>query len=331
MNRQVIIDILAAGRVANLPSVVSNVVLGAVVFGVFGQISWPAVAGGCGCGMFLYLGGCFLNDWWDRNWDKENKPDRAVPSGRLSGGLLLGLAIFCFVIGMGLSLVLGPIAVSFALLIVVLILVYSFIHKRTSFGVIPMGLCRALLYFLGFFSANPEFYLWEISDGAFVYYVDFTDWVSLLFCPAIGLLSYIAGLSLLARHEARGDQPSASRVVAYFLLFLPILTHAVWTGSQVPLLAVLSALPFLIVVFLATRRIKTSIGAGVSSLLAAIPLLDFVLVFPLAWGAFFEAHRISQYLGRGDGINEWSLFLPAFISLLAFFLARVLQKIAPAT
>ena len=39
MNKQTIIDLLAAGRVANLPSVVSNVVTGAVIFGLAWTLS----------------------------------------------------------------------------------------------------------------------------------------------------------------------------------------------------------------------------------------------------------------------------------------------------
>ena len=78
MNKQAVIDLLAAGRVANLPSVVSNVMLGAVVFALMGKVVWPSVFFGIVVGVSLYLGGCFLNDWWDRNWDREHKPELSL-------------------------------------------------------------------------------------------------------------------------------------------------------------------------------------------------------------------------------------------------------------
>ncbi|MEO5716834.1 MAG: UbiA family prenyltransferase, partial [Luteolibacter sp.] len=83
--------LFATARIANVPSVVSNVWLG-VALGIAintpmgeGQsgpgIPWSHVILLMTAGICLYVGGNFLNDWMDRRWDSENRPERALPRG----------------------------------------------------------------------------------------------------------------------------------------------------------------------------------------------------------------------------------------------------------
>ena len=327
MKTEKLVDLLAAGRVANLPSVVSNVVTGAVIYwltrvgdfswqiGGESAISWLSVVLGCVVGCLLYLGGCLLNDWWDRDWDRVNKPARAIPSQRLSAKTLLILALFFLVSGLLTSSFFGASGIGVALMIALLILVYSAIHKKTAWGVFPMGLCRSGLYFLGYVAANPGACLGECS---------FLTSSLALFIPAMGVLAYIAGLSMLARFEAKGNLPASHRTLACFLLFLPVLTHLTWVVGKAPVWSFVSVLPFVLMVSRAIRVIAKSLPAGVSFLLASIPLLDFLIVLPLVMLGYSAATSV-------DG-NSGSLgIIFAMIPLLAFGLALVLQRVAPAT
>jgi len=84
-------DLLAAGRIANLPTVWTNVLVGAALvmvgqtwdYSQRGRLALVMLAGS-----LLYVAGCFYNDYYDRHWDAEHKPERAIPSGRLSASLL---------------------------------------------------------------------------------------------------------------------------------------------------------------------------------------------------------------------------------------------------
>lgn len=334
MKKQTVIDLLAAGRVANLPSVVSNVVTGAVVLRIATwpaggiKVAWIAVVVACLAGCLLYLGGCFLNDWWDRDWDRKHKPNRAIPTGRLPKSLLFGFAIGCLGSGLLVGALIGVEVLAVVLVIISLILIYSSIHKKTGWGVLPMGLCRSCLYFLGYVAAIPkeESLISVVRDGPVIYF-----FMMPLVLPAIGVTVYIAGLSMLARFEAKGDLPVSNRLLALLLLFVPALTHSVWgvvvSSSMNSLVAVL---PFLLVVFIATRLIRKSLSKGVSLLLAGIPLLDFVLIWSMSVGlgeAISKGFSFSQIFS-GSPFYSLSIFL---MSLFAFVLALILQRIAPAT
>ena len=73
--------ILILGRVSNLPTVWSNVVVGWLIGG--GLFGWPILWIVVGVSL-LYWGGMTLNDAFDAKWDRENAPERPIPSGAIS-------------------------------------------------------------------------------------------------------------------------------------------------------------------------------------------------------------------------------------------------------
>ena len=81
--RQKLLLLLASARIANLPSVVSNVWLGVALGSLAGwrwapsASLWPAAAVLALSGGLLYVSGNFLNDWHDRQWDAQHRPERA--------------------------------------------------------------------------------------------------------------------------------------------------------------------------------------------------------------------------------------------------------------
>ncbi len=293
MNRGAVIDVLAAGRVANLPSVVSNVIFGSVILsgavpvGGF-RLFVPALAA---CA--LYLGGCFLNDWQDQSWDRQHKPERALPSGRLGSSFVLLLALVS--LGLGLAFAFGQNGQTgaVALVLIAFIGLYTWLHKKTAWGIVPMGCCRGALYMLGFMA----------QGGALIL-------ASGLVLPVLGLSSYVAGLSLLARYEAKGVLGLWKKGSAFVLLTLPGLLLFSYSGIA----GVLGTLFFGVVAAYGQRLLKTAISRGVSFFLAAICLVDFGVLTLLA--------------SVGSAPYLWPF---AGLSLCAFVLALVLQRIAPAT
>ena len=310
MNRQTIIDVLAAGRVANLPSVVSNIVFGAATTSWWVHLNglnlfWPAVAG-----CLLYLGGCFLNDWSDRNWDQEHKPSRAIPSGRLKAVRVLILALVCLLAGLLCAFWQSLLSGGVAVFIVLAITVYTWIHKKTLLGILPMGLCRGGLYFLGLASqTSPE----TILKGTTV--MQLPTLVSAFpekILPALGLASFVAGLSLLARYEAKGMVEPRKKWFAGFLLIMPGLT----TGAGL-LGTLLATTLFALIAFWGHHLLKQAISKGVSFLLASICLVDLI---PLLLRA------------PSSGVFHIPNYWPfVAVSGVAFLLALLLQKVAPAT
>lgn len=142
------------------------------------------------CG--LYLAGMVFNDVFDARVDAAERPQRPIPSGRVSvrGAVVLGLLLM----GGGIAAAAGVSewSLKIALLLAGAILLYDAVLKRLwdwHLGLLPMlgmGSCRLLNVMLGFSTLVPPF-LWGRPQ--------------ILVACALGL--YVAGITWFARHEAQ--------------------------------------------------------------------------------------------------------------------------------
>ena len=345
--RQRIIDLLATGRVANLPSVLSNVWLGwalgafAVTWTWFGPFFDPVrflisgLAGAC-----LYLGGCFLNDWKDAKWDREHRPERAIPDGRMSSPLAGTIAAGLLLAGLVLAAAISMPCLVTASVLVIAIVIYTAIHKRTRWAIVPMGLCRALLYPLGFlaacsYSAPPEDpagflgYGDSSHDTSVVLFFGLIEWQTtmeevdlingstIVAITSLGLFAYIAAISLIARFESRGTLHRSYLIIGLGLILVAACAHTYswFPHHRVP--SLLALIPLVTLTIIAARRAPGNVGGAVGSLLAGIPLLDLVTAGPLA---------VALFTDHPDSALFWGL-----LPVVCFLLALLLQRIAPAT
>ena len=133
----------------------------------------------------LYLGGMVLNDVFDAPLDAIERPERPIPSGRISrrggaifGGLLTAIGVLCAAFAGWPSLLI-------ALLIVPSVLVYNGWLKSTPAAPLGMGVCRFLNLLLGS-SAGSSSALWLMPVVG----------------VACGLATYVLGVTCFARNEA---------------------------------------------------------------------------------------------------------------------------------
>jgi 4-hydroxybenzoate polyprenyltransferase len=320
--------LLATARIANVPSVISNVLTGMLLVGViFGadypswnqQTLFPIFAACC-----LYVAGNFLNDWYDVGWDQQHRPERAIPSGLFPRGLYLSIAIVLVLAGATMSWCLSKTVFFTYNIILCLVVAYTLLHKKHAFSIWIMGACRAGLYLLGMGAMSAGFSI--LRD----FLTGWQDWMGvaiagMILIPLLGMLTYIAGISLLARFESRPVELGSMKWFAALLLLFPILTHMVpWVAGQYlgfPLsytwIGVCGLLPLLgWTLFVVCSR--AGVGQKVARLLAGIALVDLVYTFSMCWAVYAMVGFASV------------LWFPC-ISLLAFLLALLLQKIAPAT
>jgi len=306
MNRsEKIHALLSTARVANIPSVVSNVWLGVAV-GMIRRATlatpWKIAAGVAASGVFLYLAGNFFNDWMDRGWDAKHRPERALASGLFPPLLYAGLALVLGLLGVLVAGLMGLPTGMVAMGIVFWIMIYTVFHKRTTWAVIPMGLCRALLPVMGFTLFFP------FVDG--------------IWPAAGGIFCYIMGLSLSARYESMQEPPKRVAVIARGLLLAAAILIA-WGNRGLFLdriFIVSGVLPYLAWTSVCLRYRRKPISRLVSSLLAGIPLVDWMVLLPVS----------LSLAAAGDG---WSGFVVACFAIppLAFVSALLLQRLAPAT
>lgn len=188
-------------RLPNVFTVIADV--GAAFLLVSGGADSPAKLGLIVlAGVALYWAGMILNDVFDVDRDRDERPTRPIPAGLIplgraaaAGWGLLAVGVLLAAICGGLSDGSGvnwlPAAV--ALLLAIAIVAYDGPLKQTPLAPAAMGLCRVLSFLLG---AAPAV---AVADGGPLF-------PSYLLCIAAGFGVYIMGVTSMGRHEARGGQ-----------------------------------------------------------------------------------------------------------------------------
>lgn len=317
--------LLATARIANVPSVISNVWVGIAIGAAFqrwehgGESVWPDALCLMIAGILLYIGGNFLNDWHDREWDAKNRPERALPTGLYAPGTYLLLAIIFELTGLLLALAVSWKCAVVAALIILFIIIYTRWHKKAVWPVIPMGLCRALLPVMGFvgFGLVPL----GIEIKKLLGYHLPTPATIVLF-HAVALLIYIAALSLGARYESSPNPSRAALAVSKAGLILSGLIASVWWINFDIKAGLIGLIPFTVWIILCLTKYRRPIPVHVSALLAGIPLIDGIAML-----AYFSMQPVSTHPPALQPYLIACLIIPP----LAFLTGRALQRLAPAT
>ncbi len=174
--------LLVLGRVSNLPTVWTNCLAGWLLGG---GGEWNRFAVLCGGATLLYVGGMYLNDAFDAEFDAEYRRERPIPSGVISRGSVWRLGITMLVAGTALMFLFGFSTAIFGVLLAASIVLYDWLHKMVTFSPLLMALCRLLLYLTA-------------SSAAVMGVTGLAMW------SGLALAAYIVGLSYLARKEATG-------------------------------------------------------------------------------------------------------------------------------
>lgn len=255
---------LRLGRVSNLPTVWTNVLAAAVLADVpTASRGLPVVA--LACSLF-YVGGMFLNDAFDRAFDARVRPERPIPSGAVRTSVVFGVGFG--LLGGGLLLIVAAARVSLgtatgsavtaALTLGGLIVLYDAWHKSNPFGPLLMGLCRVLVYVTTAAALTGRVPM-AVVGGAVV------------------LLAYLIGLTYVARQEnlaaIRNLWPLGFLAVP-FVAGLPTsfdggIGSALYLGFLGWVLFSVSHLGW---------RVRLDVPRAVVSLIAGVSLLDGLLI-----------------------------------------------------
>lgn len=156
-------------------------------------------------GVALYWAGMILNDVFDVEQDRAQRPQRPIPSGLISlaQAKIAGWALL--VSGIGVAAVSGHIPSGdapitwlpglVAVALAIMIIAYDGPLKKTPLAPVAMGSCRVLSFLLG---ASPSFAI-VMGTPLFEKY---------LLGIAVGFGVYIMGITTMARREAEGGPSS---------------------------------------------------------------------------------------------------------------------------
>jgi 4-hydroxybenzoate polyprenyltransferase len=303
-------------RLPNLATAVADSLAGFLVCAGVQQLDWlpPAACWAIAASACLYAAGMILNDVFDVDLDRAERPERPLPSGviglptaALAGHGLLSAGVAAAVAA---AVVRGQIwpAVTGAILAAAVWLYDRHLKHHIILGPATMGACRGLNWLLGMTAAGGPF-----AD----------QWLL-----PVGMGVYVAGITLFARHEASADagagKPADSAMTALVLragaatmiLGLAIAAGPVWqaagagrplpgspvtTGNWLLLWGIIAAsvlvraLPALVTP--EPKPIRAAVGNAIMSIIT----LDAILVLAYAgerWAVVVLALLVWFVLGK---------------------------------
>lgn len=134
-------SLLELVRLPNVFTAPSDVAMGMAVSGVALTSSHTALLLASAC---AYAGGMALNDACDAPLDRHERPERPIPSGRISRTAAFAVAAVLLALSIGLAATAGPRPFVASLLLVGAIVLYDAVAKGTAAGPPVMASCRAL-------------------------------------------------------------------------------------------------------------------------------------------------------------------------------------------
>jgi 4-hydroxybenzoate polyprenyltransferase len=187
--------LLRLARIPNVFTAIANVIAGAMLArGGALRACDLILAAASAC---LYLAGMVLNDFFDRDIDALERPERPIPSGEVTPGTALALGTALVGGGIGLAAWYSSTAGAVAAALACAILLYDGALKSSPLGPLAMGACRFLNVCLGLSvlggAAPPERWMWiaPLTMGA-----------------------YTTALTVLARDEVAGTSRARARECA---------------------------------------------------------------------------------------------------------------------
>lgn len=270
--------LLVLGRASNLPTVWSNCLAGYLLGG--GGSGWRFLVL-CLGGSLAYVGGMYLNDAFDADFDRQYRRERPIPSGRIEEALVWKLGWSMLGLGTVILGGLGWTAAVCAVLLSLSVVLYDAIHKAIAFSPVLMSLCRFFLFLTAAAAGQrgiTGYALWS----------------------AFALAGWIIGLSYVAKRESTTGElqrwPLA--VLALPVVLGGLLNNGDWRfrGLLLATLLVAWAGWCLRHTFATGPR---NLGLTVAGLIAGICLVDLLAVAPgpgltVVFLAFFGASLLGQ-------------------------------------
>lgn len=281
---------LRLGRISNLPSVWTNVFVGVALSGH--AASWDRVAILVLALSLFYVGGMFLNDAFDREFDARHRRDRPIPAGQVSASAVFAWGFTMLGFGVAGVMAAGWIsarengawsaAVTGAALAGMIVL-YDAHHKNNPLSPLVMGACRILVY--------------ASACSAIAASVSASVWIA-----AGGLLCHLIGLTYLAKQE---HLRRMGHLWPIGFLGVPLAYGAMLALDYpvvLPLLALLAALVgFALMRF--RRRGPGDVPRAVITLLAGICIYDAMVL--VGHGNLWLAGLSLAAFGLMLGLQRW--------------------------
>ncbi len=166
----------------------------------------------------LYIAGIVLNDYFDVEVDRRERPSRPLPSGSISKERAMSIALIALAAANAIALAVSPASLAVSAALTAAIIAYDYRLKRSPAGPFAMGSTRFLNVILG---ASPALSAAVASGGRAVPVPGI--WAAAIFA-ATSLFVYIIAIMILSKKEAGNEKPNTS--AAFSIIFAMIASIA---------------------------------------------------------------------------------------------------------
>ncbi len=267
-------------RPANIVTAVADILAGIAIAGTlyFSQFDIAAIILLCLSTAFLYGGGVVMNDVFDAELDKVERPERPIPSGLIKKSSAATFGILLLLFGIACAAISNlhhqfPASVIIATLIAVAAVVYDKWMKHHSFfGPLNMGICRGLNLLLGMSIYVPA--------------------VNFYWAFAIVPVLYIFAITMVSRGEVHGGK----KKTLFWALGLYMIVIFSIGATSVRSETFLQTLPFIIlfgvmILIPLYKAIKNPIGPNIGK--AVKSGVISLIIMDAAWAAAFGDIKLA--------------------------------------
>ena len=190
----------------------------------------------------FYVGGMYLNDFFDREIDARERPGRPIHAGDIGAVTVSAIGFALLAAGVALLAPFGLLTAGWGLALAAAIVLYDAWHKGNIFAPVIMGLCRALVY---------------LGTGAAVS----GNILPALIVGATALAAHVIGLTYAAKQE---NLNQIGRLWPLAVLAVPLLLAlpGISTGWLVIVVALLLCAVDIVAVRLLAKRATGGCGAA---------------------------------------------------------------------
>jgi 4-hydroxybenzoate polyprenyltransferase len=231
----------------------------------------------------LYIAGIVLNDYFDVEVDRRERPSRPLPSGSISKERAMSIAIIALAAANAIALAVSPASLAVSAALTAAIIAYDYRLKRSPAGPFAMGSTRFLNVILG---ASPALSAAVASGGRAVPVPGI--WAAAIFA-ATSLFVYIVAIMILSKKEAGNEKPNTSAAFSIIFAMIASIAFADIFLLQLQWVFLINLMIFAAVIVATYKRLITEsspdsnpVQQAIKNMVISIIILDSVFVSGMA-------------------------------------------------
>jgi 4-hydroxybenzoate polyprenyltransferase len=231
----------------------------------------------------LYIAGIVLNDYFDVEVDRRERPSRPLASGSISKERAMSIALIALAAANAITLAVSPASLAVSAALTAAIIAYDYRLKRSPAGPFAMGSTRFLNVILG---ASPALSAAVASGGRAVPVPGI--WTAAIFA-ATSLFVYIIAIMILSKKEVGNEKPNTSAAFSIIFAMIASIALAGIFLLQLQWVFLINLMIFAAVIVATYKRLITEsspdsnpVQQAIKNMVISIIILDSVFVSGMA-------------------------------------------------